>query len=61
MDTIQTTTLLRTVRILRIVLKNCCHSNSSERPSGKTGVKNSQGVNNYKNGKENNSMAALNV
>ena len=45
-ETIQTTTLLRTTRILRKVLETCCHSNSSERPSTKSDVKNSQGVNN---------------
>ena len=45
-ETIQTTALLRTVRILRRVQETCCHSNSSERPSAKTDVKNSQGVNN---------------
>ena len=31
--TIQTTALLRLVRVLRSVLETCCHSNSSERPS----------------------------
>ena len=38
---IQTTTLLRSARILRRVLKTC-HSNTSEKPSANTGVKNSQ-------------------
>ena len=41
-ETIQTTTLLRTARILRRVLEEtCCHSNSSERPSANADVKNS--------------------
>ena len=40
-ETIQTTALLRTARILRRVLKTSCHLNSSERPSSKTDVKNS--------------------
>ena len=48
-ETIQTTTLLRTARILRWVLGTYCHSNSSERPSAKTDVKNSQRVNNNQN------------
>ena len=43
-ETIQTTALLRTDRILR--LEETCHSYSSERPSAKTDEKNSQGVNN---------------
>ena len=50
-ETIQTTTLLRTTRILRRVWRlaePCSQSNSSERPSAKTGVKNSQVVNNNK-------------
>ena len=38
-ETIQTTTLSL----------NCCHSNSSERPSTKADMKNSQGVNNNNN------------
>ena len=41
LETIQTTAFLRTVRILKRVLETCCHSNSSERPSAKTDVKNS--------------------
>ena len=45
-ETIQTTALLRTARILRQVLETCCHSNSSEKPSANTDVKNSKGVNN---------------
>ena len=40
-ETIQTTTLLRTVRILRRVLETCCHSDSCKIPSAKTDVKNS--------------------
>ena len=48
-ETIQTTTLLRTDRIQRRVQETCCHSNSSERPSVYADVKNSQGVNNNNN------------
>ena len=33
---------LRSVRILRRLWRTCCHSNSSEKPSTNTGVKNSQ-------------------
>ena len=44
-ETIQMTALLRTARILRRVLETCCHSNSSEKPSAYTDVKNSKGVN----------------
>ena len=40
-ETIQTTTLLRTARILRRVLETCCHSDSSEKPSANADVKNS--------------------
>ena len=43
-ETIQTTALLRTARILRRVLETCWHSNSSERPSANANVKNSKGV-----------------
>ena len=32
-DTIQTTALLRSARILRRVRETCCHSDTSERPS----------------------------
>ena len=40
-ETIQTTALLKTVRILRRVLETtCCHSISSERPSAYADVKN---------------------
>ena len=48
-ETIQTTALLRTARILRKVLDICCHSNSSGRPSANADVKNSKGVNNDNN------------
>ena len=42
-ETIQTTTIIRTARILRKVLEvTCCHSGSSERPSTKADVKSSQ-------------------
>ena len=40
-ETIQTTTLLRTARILRRILETCCHSDSSEKPSANADVKNS--------------------
>ena len=40
-ETIQTTALLRTVRILRRVLETCCHSDFSEKPSANTDVKSS--------------------
>ena len=46
-ETIQTTTFLRTARTLRFE-GTCSHSNSSERPSAKADVENSQGVNNNK-------------
>ena len=48
-EPIQTTILLRTARIPRRVPETWggfCLSNSSERPSAKTDVKNSDGVNN---------------
>ena len=38
-ETIQTTALLKTARILRRVLETCCHSNSSERPSAYADMK----------------------
>ena len=44
-ETIQMTTLLRAARILRLE-ETCCHSNSSEKPSANTDVKNSKEVNN---------------
>ena len=40
-ETIQTTTLLRTTRILKGVQETCCHSDSSEKPSVNADVKNS--------------------
>ena len=40
-ETIQTTTLLKTARILRRVLETCSPSISSERPSANADVKNS--------------------
>ena len=43
-ETIQTTVLLRSARILRRVLETCCHSDSRERPSANADVKNSHGV-----------------
>ena len=45
-ENIQTTALLRSARILRRVLETCYLSNSSERLSANTDMKNSQGVNN---------------
>ena len=51
-ETIQMTALLRTARILRRALETdetCCHSNSREKPSANTDVKNSKGVNNNNN------------
>ena len=48
-ETIRTTTLLTTARILRRVLETCCHSNFSERPSANADVKNSQRVNENNN------------
>ena len=48
-ETIQTTALLRTTRILRRVQETCCHSNSSERLSAEADVKNSKSVNNNSN------------
>ena len=43
-ETIQTTALLRSGRILRKVLETFCHSNSSGKPSAIVDVKKSQGV-----------------
>ena len=48
-ETIQMTALLRTARILRRELETCCHSDSSEKPSAYTDVKNSKGVNHNNN------------
>ncbi len=53
-ETIQTTSLLRTARILRRVLETCCHSNFSEKPSANADVKNSKRVNNNNNSNNNN-------
>ena len=39
-ETIQTTTLLRTARILRLE-ETCCHSDSREKPSANADLKNS--------------------
>ena len=47
-ETIQMTALLRTAKILKRVLKTCCHSNPREKPSADTDVKNSKGVNDNK-------------
>ena len=43
-ETIQTTALLRSARMLRRLEETFCHSNSCERPSANDDVKNSQGV-----------------
>ena len=62
-ETIQTTTLLRTARIQRESWRpeeTCSHSNSSERPSANTDVKNSQGVNNNNNN-DNNTTTRRNI
>ncbi len=40
-ETIQTTALLRTARILKRVLETCCHSDSSEKPSANADVESS--------------------
>ena len=48
-ETIQRTALLRTARILRRVLETWGHSNSGEKPSTNTDVKNCKGVNNNYN------------
>ena len=49
METIQTTALLKPAKILRRVLETYCHSNSSEKLSTNTGVKNSKRSNNNNN------------
>ena len=51
-ETIQTTALLKTARILRRVLETCCHSNSSERPSAYADEKNYNNNNNNNNKKK---------
>ena len=43
-ETIKTTALLKSIRILSRVSETCCHSNPSERPSTYADVNNSQGV-----------------
>ena len=43
-ETIQTTALLRSTRILRRVLETCCRADSSETTSNNAGVRNWQGV-----------------
>ena len=45
-ETILTTVLLKTARILRRVLETCCHSNFRGKPSANADVKNSKKVNN---------------
>ena len=40
-ETIQTTALLKTTKILRRVLETCCHSISGEKPSAYADVNNS--------------------
>ena len=45
-ETIQMAALLRTARILKRVLETYFHSNSSEKPSANTDVRNSKRVNN---------------
>ena len=41
-ETIQTTALLKSARILRRVLETCCNLDSSGKPSANSGEKNSQ-------------------
>ena len=56
-ETIQMTAMLRTARIQRRTWRleeTCCHSNSSEKPSANTDVKNSKRVNNNNNNNNNN-------
>ena len=51
-ETIQMTALMKTARILRRVWRleeTCYHSDSSEKSSANTDVKNSKGVNNNNN------------
>ena len=43
-ETIQTEALLRSDRILRRVRETCCHSNSSEKQSAKSGMENSNNI-----------------
>ena len=60
-ETIQMTALLRTARILRRVLETCCHSNSCEKPSANTDVKNSKRVNNNKKKKQERNLSRENL
>ena len=53
-ETTQTTALLRTAKILRRVLEIWGDSNSSEKPSANTDVKNSRGVNSNNNNNNDN-------
>ena len=56
-ETIQTTTFLRSARLLRRVLRledTCSHSTSRKRTSAGIDMKNSQGVNNNNNNNNNN-------
>ena len=55
-ETIQTTALLGTARILRVL--ETCHSNSRKEPSAKTDVENSEGVNNNNNNNNNVAQSA---
>ena len=60
-ENIQMTALLTTARILRRVLgleETCSHSNSCEKPSANTDVKNSKGVNNNNNNNNNNLLSS---
>ena len=55
-ETIQTTVLLRSVRILRRVLETCYHSDSSERPSANADVKKLSNNNNDNNNNNNHNL-----
>ena len=55
-ETIMTTTLLRSAKILRRDLETCCHSDSCEKPSANAHVKNSQWNNNNDNKNNNNNI-----
>ena len=46
-ETIQTTALFRSTRILKRVQDICCYGDSREKPSAKAGVKNSKEKKNY--------------
>ena len=61
-ETIQTTTLLRTARSWDEswrLEETCCHLNSSEKPSANTDVESSKGVNNSNNNNNNNKGSVL--